>query len=353
MLLPVFALFSRAGEYGIYDIENYKNAFPEQATEYASPDEIASGEMTTSSLLDIIKKITGDQISSILKSMPGMLLLIIIGVIAVDFAALGGDAGMKRTAAMAVNFIIFLYIMGMLVHMYTDITYKVDELYEYGKTLSSVMASFMLFSGNYTSVSVMMSSMIVLCTFLSFLSQALFPAVCAVIIVSSVSGLAGGGANLNSVARRICGLYMTVSTTVISILSLLMGFQNRVAQAADSAVLKSAKIASAYAIPVVGGVISESVDNISSGFMLIKNSFGFGAVCVILLSVLPSLISILIYKMLFALTACFCDIAGSSDTGLILTGVDSLFNVLLITIALNALTYIYCLILFTGLEAGI
>lgn len=158
-----------------------------------SPDEIASGEMTTSSLLDIIKKITGDQISSILKSMPGMLLLIIIGVIAVDFAALGGDAGMKRTAAMAVNFIIFLYIMGMLVHMYTDITYKVDELYEYGKTLSSVMASFMLFSGNYTSVSVMMSSMIVLCTFLSFLSQALFPAVCAVIIVSSVSGLAGGG----------------------------------------------------------------------------------------------------------------------------------------------------------------
>ena len=68
---------------------------------------------------------------------------------------------------------------------------------------------------------------------------------------------------------------------------------------------------------------------------------------------LPSLISILIYKMLFALTACFCDIAGSSDTGLILTGVDSLFNVLLITIALNALTYIYCLILFTGLEAGI
>lgn len=137
--------------------------------------------------------------------------------------------------------------------MYTDITYKVDELYEYGKTLSSVMASFMLFSGNYTSVSVMMSSMIVLCTFLSFLSQALFPAVCAVIIVTSVSGLAGGGANLNSVARRICGLYMTVSTTVLSILSLLMGFQNRVAQAADSAVLKSAKIASAYAIPVVGG----------------------------------------------------------------------------------------------------
>ena len=59
MLLPVFALFSRAGEYGIYDIENYKNAFPEQATEYASPNEIASGEMTTSSLLDIIKKITG------------------------------------------------------------------------------------------------------------------------------------------------------------------------------------------------------------------------------------------------------------------------------------------------------
>ncbi|MCI8589955.1 MAG: hypothetical protein HFE77_04510 [Clostridiales bacterium] len=337
----------------LYDEKEYRDAIPDSVSEYADIDEIAEGAVTTTQFFDILSKIAGEQVKTVIKAVPGLLLLIMIGAISTEFSALSLDAGLKNTANMAVSFITFLYMMDMLIQLYTSVSYKMDELYEYGKTLSSVMGSFLFFSGNYSSVSAILSSMIVLCTFLSFLSRTIFPAVCAVIIVSSVASLSGTASHLNSVSQRLSTLYGTISTAVISILSLIMGFQNRVAQSADSVVLKSAKIASAYAIPVVGGVISESVDNISSGFSLIKNSFGFGAVSVILLCVVPSLVSLLIYKLFFTVMAIFCEIAGSNEASRMFTGIDSLFNVLLITVALNALTYIYCLILFTGLEGSI
>ncbi|MCI8331936.1 MAG: hypothetical protein HFE78_03850 [Clostridiales bacterium] len=348
-----FSIPSEAAETELYDAEEYREAIPDSVSQYADIDEIAEGAVTTAQFFDIVSKITGEQIRTVIKAAPGLLLLIMIGAVSTEFSSLSLDTGLKNTASMAVSFITFLYIMDMLVSLYTNVSYKMDELYEYGKTLSSVMGSFMFFGGNYSSVSAILSSMIVLCTFLSFLSRTIFPAVCAVIIVSSVASLSGGASHLNSVSQRLSGLYGTLSTAVISILSLIMGFQNRVAQSTDSVVLKSAKIASAYAIPVVGGVISESVDNISSGFSLIKNSFGFGAVCVILLCIVPSLVSLLIYKLFFTVTSVFCEIAGANETGRMFAGIDSLFNVLLITVVLNALTYIYCLILFTGLEGNI
>jgi len=142
--------------------------------EYADIDGITEGTLTTTQFLDILSKITGEQVKTVIKAAPGLLLLIMIGAISTEFTSLSGDAGFKITANMVISFITFLYIMDMLVQLYTSVSYKMDELYEYGKTLSSVMGSFLFFGGNYSSVSALLSSMIVLCTFLSFLSGVLF-----------------------------------------------------------------------------------------------------------------------------------------------------------------------------------
>ena len=271
-------------DYGIYDPEAYLDSVPESVHEYLTPEEIEEGSLETSRLIDILCGMFSDRIQEVLRTIPGLMLIIIIGTVCSEFTALPSDPGMRNTAAMVVNLITFLYILGMVTELYLNISLKVDELYEYGLTLSGVMSSFLLFGGNYTSVSVIMSFMVVVCALLSFISQYVFPAVCAMMIVSSVSSISSSDTRAGNASNMISGLYFTISTAVLSLLSLIVGFQNKVAASADSVVLKSAKIASAYAIPVVGGVISESVDNISSGFGLLKNSFGLGAVTVIILS---------------------------------------------------------------------
>ena len=104
----------------------------------------------------------------------------------------------------------------------------------------------------------------------------------------------------------ITGLYMSVFGGSLSLLSLLVSFQHRSALAGDSLLRRGAKIASAYAIPVVGGALSESLDNITLGLVTLKSSFGFGAALLIVLSLLPGIVSVILYRMVFILFSAFC-----------------------------------------------
>lgn len=333
----------------IYERDEYIDSLPDTPL---TDDEIDRGEVTLERMTEIAFSVLTGSLNETLQVIPGFLLIIILAAVCSEFAALPSLGEMRASADTVVNTVIFLYLLNILISLYNNVNTAVGQLSTYGVTLSSVMSSFLMFGGSYTSAGVLSSFTVIMFSVLSCLAKYVFPCVCAMIFVSSLSSI-GSSEQLNSASRLITNTYMTVSASVLSLMSLFVSFQSKAAVSADSVIRRGAKIASAYAIPVVGGAISESLDNIVGGFNMLKTSFGLGAASAVILCVLPSLITVLIYKLLFSLLGVFSGIAGVSSVGRILAGLDSFFSVLLITVALNAISYLYCLILFCSVEASV
>lgn len=333
----------------IYERGEYIDSLPDTLL---SDEEIESGDVTLERMADIAIGVLTGSFNDAMQVMPGFLLIIILGAICSEFAALPTLGEMRPSADAVVNTVIFLYMLNILISLYDSVNTAIGQLSTYGVTLSTVMSSFLTFGGSYTSAGVMTSFTVIMFSVLSCLAKYVFPCVCAIIFVSSLSSV-GSSDRLNNASRLITNTYMTVSAFVLSLMSLFVSFQSKAAVSADSVIRRGAKLASAYAIPVVGGAISESLDNIVGGFNMLKTAFGLGAASAVILCVLPSLVTVLIYRLMFSLFGVFSGIAGVTSVGRILSGIDSFFSVLLITVALNAISYLYCLILFCSVEASI
>lgn len=116
-------------------------------------------------------------------------------------------------------------------------------------------------------------------------------------VISAISGksnLSSIASTLKNIFIFICGIIMTVITTVFA-------YQTIVAQGTDTTLLRTARFAMG-SLPIVGGALSEAARTLAGSFGLIKSLTGTIGVCVILITVLPPLIYIFISKIIMSLS---------------------------------------------------
>ena len=339
ILCPLGVWADELSSYGIYDRDEYISSVPETAL---STEEVISGVLSGERLFELLRDVFLSRSKEIFGQLPGLVGILFLAVICNGFSS-GTDA----SAVTAVNLIAFVYIFRIVSGIYTQVTDELEVLRGYSLTLSGVMTSFLSFDSSLNGASVMSSFTVILCSFLSFVAVRVMPAVCATVTVSAVSS--GSGKSLGSFSGMVTGLYMTALGACLSIMTLIVSFQSKAAVGADSVIRRGAKIASAYTIPVVGGALSEAFDNIGKTVGVIRTSFGLGAALVIILSALPGIVSVIIYRMIFILLAAFCEITGADRVLGLIRGMDGLFNVMLITLALSTIAYLYSLYIFCTL----
>lgn len=329
----------------IYDRDGYLDSVPQ--TEL-SEDEALGGVDDSQRLIELLLSTLFSSLKCEQDKLTGLFAVIIFGTICHSFAGTSA-LGMKNTASVCIDLIIFIYIFRLVAEIYTRTIETVEALSTYTLTLSGVMVSFLAFESAVNSAGVVGSFVVALSSFLSFVSKTVLPLVCAFITVSAISSVTGK--KMGGVCGMITGLYMSVFGGSLSLLSLLVSFQHRSALAGDSLLRRGAKIASAYAIPVVGGALSESLDNITLGLVTLKSSFGFGAALLIVLSLLPGIVSVILYRMVFILFSAFCEMADCDGVSVILRAFDGFFNVTLITLVLNSVGYLYAIHIFCEVGA--
>lgn len=321
-------------------MEEYLSSVPQ--TELRE-DEVTHGVEDTQRLLELLFSVVFSSFDDACRKFFGLFAIIVFGVICHSFAGTS-DLGMKKTSSVCIDLIIFIYVFRLVAEIYTMTVDSVSTIGSFTSTLSGIMVSFLGFERSVNSAGVVGAFVIALSSFLSFISRSVMPVVCAFITVSALSGVTGR--KLSGISGMFTGLYMTVFGGSLSLLSLLVSFQHRSALASDSLLRKGAKIASSYAVPVVGGALSESLDNITVGIMTLKSSFGFGAALLIVLSLLPGIMSVIFYRLMFMIVSAFCEVADCDGVSAVLRSFDGFFNVILITLVLNAIGYLYAIHIF-------
>jgi len=147
----------------------------------------------------------------------------------------------------------------------------------------------------------------------------------------------------NSIFKWTIG---TIFTLFISFLSI----QGISAGKFDSVSIKATKFAVKSYIPIIGSYISEGMDFIVLGSVLLKNSFGLIGVFVLFITILSPVINILMFKLGLQLSSAIVEMSDNSKISNFVSGCSKLL-ILPIAILLGvALMYIItiCLIMCTA-----
>ena len=147
---------------------------------------------------------------------------------------------------------------------------------------------------------------------------------------------------LNRCIRWGLNIMLTVFVSVA-------GLQSIAASGADGLTIKLTKFAAANLIPVVGGILSESVETVMNCSALIKNSVGImGIICVAVVAAAP-IIKLWAVLIIFRLTAaviqpvsepkmvvCITELANSISLLFSMLATTTVMFIMIITIIINA-----------------
>ncbi len=142
-------------------------------------------------------------------------------------------------------------------------------------------------------------------------------------------------------------LYVTVSVFIMSILTVILAFQKSLAGSADSLALRGVKFAAANTVPVIGGLVSEAMRNVTSSLSLLKGQSGTVAViCVIALSLMP-LSYIMAFKYSLTFGQAFAGFAGAYSAEKILKDSADIINYIIAMVIFICLYFVFFIALFS------
>ena len=178
----------------------------------------------------------------------------------------------------------------------------------------------------------------------------IYPLMRACLVISCCSGLCQS-LNLKGVSafiKSVCSWGLGSMTTLFSCVLLL---QKSVTLSADGFNIKLSKFALTSIIPVVGGMVGESLRTVLGSIGVIKSTAGILGISSIIYMVIPPLCAVLIYKLTVLACAFLSRAVGLPKQSELLYEVNGMLNILNSVIICVSLTFIIaCAILMKSVN---
>ena len=315
-----------------------------------TPVNVDTDSLTVDKVINNIIEMLKNSISSPLKLLVSLLSVIMLCSIANVFAETAGG-----------NVSTIFSVVSVLACSTITVTAASDALTAASKTLESgsvFLASFipafagMVAASGHVSSAAMFNSIVMggAQIFMQLASKVLIPVSMSVMGISLAGGVCPD--------LRLCSLADAVKKTVIWILGLIMtvfvallAMQSFITVPADNVGIKAARFTVSNSVPFIGGAVSDSLSVMYGGVGLIRNNFGVFGILAGGALILPSIISVLCYKLAFSIAASASELFGiSSLTGLLrcAEGVSSIIVAMLVSFLMMAIISISIMIFMAG-----
>ena len=220
------------------------------------------------------------------------------------------------------------------------------EIQVFTNVASPVICSMYAMGGNLTSAVVNNYGLIV---FLSMLENICIVSLESILGICMGLALASsfiGESNLlplsNAVKKTftfIVGMMMILFTTVISTQTLL-------ASKADNISAKTAKMLATQIIPLVGGTIGETLRIAGASIEYLRSNVGVILIVILVLMVLPTFISIALYRLSFIISNAVAGLLGCEREGKMLLEVSSIYGYVLAIVSISAVALLLLITVF-------
>ncbi|MBR7142976.1 MAG: hypothetical protein IKD06_05505 [Clostridia bacterium] len=217
----------------------------------------------------------------------------------------------------------------------------VEEITLYISTAFPVLATSAAVAGLPSTAAASQTALLAEVGVMTLFTKQFFIPLLQICLIFQISGLFSESipaSSISSFCRRF-----TVAAVVL-ITSLFAGavyYQTAITTAADSFTVRTAKLAASNVIPVLGGVLSESLKTALGGAQIVKSTFGLFGIGVLIYMTLPALAALLVTKLLFKGSSLLACLTGQTKTETFLEEAEGLLGMGIAFVALTALLFIF------------
>ncbi|MCH5198797.1 MAG: hypothetical protein J1E34_07820 [Oscillospiraceae bacterium] len=219
-------------------------------------------------------------------------------------------------------------------------------------TLIPVLGAILAFSGNELSALSVNTSVFAFAEGISVLfSDIIVPltvvgaALGAAAAISPVSGIEKFSALVNRLITAVMGFVSGIFAAVLSIRGVIAGAQ-------DTMTLRGLRFMINGSVPVVGSAIGDALGSLSAGLGLIKNSAAILGVLAVAFINLPSLCSLIIWKLMMYLLSLAAEMFEIKKISGFISVFTSIFNVIIAVMLFNAFLFIISLAIIITVKTG-
>lgn len=307
----------------------------------------AAEDMTSwSFLLEMIFEILGLNIKKSIKALASLCAaLLLTSILNSIFKSLKNDAtarALKLLSAM----IVVCAVMELSREPLEQAVLLLDRIKIYVNTASPLLVSMLAIGGNISSALVQNYGMIVFLTLFEnvcILALEMILGVCTSLTLASSFISEGGLISISSAIKKaftfFVGFIMLVFTTVIST-------QNLLSSKADTLSSKAAKMLATQIIPVVGGTIGETLRTVGASIEYLRSSVGVALVVIFLLLVMPTVITIFLYRISFIISNALAGLIGCEREGTLLMEMSSIYGYALAILSICSVVLLFLITLF-------
>lgn len=310
-------------------------------------DSVANGELGFNFVSEIIKESATDALCSY-----GNLFPLLLGTVLISStASLHFSDVMSGKGREAVSLISCLSI-GILI-LTEEIT-RTDDIVLYGTGVSAFVATLApalslinAASANSISAAVTSSGFLLFSSAVEFITTFIFTPLykcsLAVGVVAAVTPKEGGTEPLSAFLRRS---FTTLISATALVYVTVLSYQTTLAAATDGVAVRSLKFAVSSSIPIVGGVLSDTVRTVASGLSVIRGSAGVIGIAAIIALTLPILTKLFISGTVYGAMAFISEMLGCERESRLFSSVRSSLGLATAMVSVTAIVFIVSAAIF-------
>lgn len=332
------------------ELDTFKNSLPNEVLEFL-PSEIWDGEFSKllndefneSNLMSLILDFLFVGLNSALKSFSSILIILIISSIFYTLSNSFSSNSIKNSFNIASSICVSILIFNLCTSLSNNTQNYINGICKVMECFAPLMTSLYILTGNVTSGGIASASLILFISIVEkFLVLFMLPIINICMCFSIIKTL-GAYFDLSGLSKILKNTFTGVTVFVMSVFMFVLSCKSILSQSADSISIKTAKFAISSFIPIVGGTVNDALRTVTSSISLIKNSCGIIAIIVIAILILPSIISLLIHRLLFNLTSSIAKCLKCNNEAVILDEATSICGFLLALVLCTCILFIFAL----------
>lgn len=284
--------------------------------------------------------------------MPILFLLIAIGLLTSLIINFKSDSSKGVTDT--IHFVCFSIMIIVVLVAYKDILTKINDTL--GLILSQMQLVFPILItllasiGSLTTISIYNPIVAVLTSVISIIFEKFLYPIFILIFLLTVIGNLTDTIKLNKITDFLNSTFKWCIGIVFTIFTGFLTIQGISAGKFDSVSIKATKFAVKSYIPIIGSYISDGIDFLILGSVLVKNTIGLIGVMIIFITIISPIINILVFKLGLQLCGGVLELTGNNKMSNFLTNCSKLLILPIVLILGISLMYVItiCLIMCTA-----
>lgn len=330
----------------VEDIQNY-NLFDSDIKETIK--KLLNGEYFTdyASFFKLILSILFDDIIDFL---PIAFTIIAIGILSNLLINFKSNNGTQEI----IHFVCFSVLVLIIFVVFKDVLKLTNNtiglLLNQMQVIFPILITLLSTIGSFSSITIFNPLIVVLTTMVSLVFDKILYPIFIVVFVFTILNSLTDTVKLDKIIKFLSSSFKWIIGGVFTLFTAFLSIQGISAGKFDSVSIKTTKFAIKSYIPIIGGYISEGMDFLVLGSVLIKNSIGLIGVLIIFATIISPVISIVIIKLILQFCAGILEMIGNNKMSNFLTNCCNVLILPIVIILGIAFMYIItiCLIMSTA-----